>query len=310
MHTTLYTHPVCLEHDTGPHHPECADRLKAVLAVLEGENFTFLHRAIAPHATREQLLRVHHMAHVDQVMNALPHGDGWHHLDPDTVISAHSGEAALRAAGAVCAAVDDVAAGRSRNAFCAVRPPGHHAESDQAMGFCLFNNVAIGALHAREVHGVKRVAVIDFDVHHGNGTQHIFEDDPDLFYGSTHEAHAYPNTGMPEERGIDGNVVNAPLAAGTGSASFREAMADAVLPALRAFEPGFILISAGFDAHSSDPLANLRLTTEDFAWVTREILKVADQTCSGRVVSVLEGGYDLRALAYACSAHVQALMAG
>ncbi|WP_142848275.1 histone deacetylase family protein [Telmatospirillum sp. J64-1] len=308
MPTLLFTHPACLEHDTGPHHPECADRLKAVLAALEGEEFTLLHREEAPHATMEQLLRAHPPHHVDYVLSHLPHGDMVHHLDPDTVVSANSGEAALRAAGAVVAAVDAVARKECRNAFCAVRPPGHHAERDQSMGFCLFNNVAIGALHAREVHGLRRVAVIDFDVHHGNGTQHIFEEDAELFYGSTHQANAFPGTGGIAECGVGGNICNVPLPPGATGAEFRSAMSEKVLPALRAFRPDIILISAGFDAHASDPMAHLRLTTADFSWVTHEILKIADETCNSRVVSVLEGGYDLTALAACTVAHVRALM--
>lgn len=309
MQTLLFTHPVCLEHDTGPHHPECADRLKAVLQALEGEEFFLLHREEAPHATMDQLLRVHPMHHIDYVMSKVPHGDTSHNwLDTDTVMSRNSGEAALRAAGGVVAAVDAVARGECRNAFVAVRPPGHHAERDEAMGFCFFNNVAVGALHAREAHGFKRVAVIDFDVHHGNGTQHVFESDPDLFYGSTHQANAFPETGTIDETGVAGNICNAPLPPGADSAMFRAAMSDKVLPALRAFKPDFILISAGFDAHISDPMAHLRLVTEDFAWITREVLKVADECCKSRVVSVLEGGYDIRALAVSAAAHVRALL--
>lgn len=308
MPTLLYTHHACIEHDTGPFHPESPDRLKAVLAALEGEAFALLRRVEAPHATTEQLLRVHPQHHIDHVMGALPHGDQPHHLDPDTVVSAASGEAALRAAGAVCAAVDAVARGEARNAFCAVRPPGHHAERDQAMGFCLFNNIAVGAMQARAVHGLRRVAVIDWDVHHGNGTQHVFADDPELFYGSTHQANHYPGTGWEDERGVAGNVVNAPLPAGAGSEQFRAAMAGRILPALKAFRPDIILVSAGFDAHAGDPLAHMRLNTADFAWATREVVAVAEEVCGGKVVSVLEGGYDLPALAASCAAHVRALM--
>jgi len=307
MPTTLFTHPVCIEHDTGPHHPECPERLKVVLAALEDEAFALLLREEAPHATHKQLLRVHPLSHIEQVLGAVPHGEHWHHIDPDTVLSANSGEAALRAAGAVCAAVDAVAAGRTRNAFCAIRPPGHHAEREHCMGFCFFNNVAVGALQARE-RGFKRVAVIDFDVHHGNGTQQVFFDDPDLFYASTHQEDHYPGTGHYYERGAANNIVNFPLAAGSGSQSFRMAMGDVIMPALHDFRPEFILISAGFDGHARDPLAHLRLTTEDFAWVTREILAVAREVCGDRVVSTLEGGYDLGALAASATAHVRALM--
>ena len=235
--------------------------------------------------------------------------EGHYSLDPDTVLSPSSGEAALRAAGALCAAVDAVVAGEGQNAFCAVRPPGHHAEAARAMGFCLFNNVAVGALHAREQHGLARAAVIDFDVHHGNGTQALFAHDAGLFYGSTHQFPYYPGTGSADERGV-GNVVNAPLAANAGSAEFRQAMFDRILPALRDFAPDFTFISAGFDAHAADPLAHLNLVEEDFAWATREIMDIAEASSKGRVVSTLEGGYDLGALGSSAAAHVRALMSG
>ncbi len=308
MSTLLLTHPVCIEHDTGSFHPECPERLKAVLQALETEEFAFLHRDMAPHATIEQLLRAHPMHHIDSIFQAIPHSDSHHHIDPDTVVSANSGEAALRAAGAVCAAVDAVALGQVRNAFCAIRPPGHHAERDQAMGFCLFNNIVVGAMHARAVHGLQRIAVVDIDVHHGNGTQHMFQDDPDLFYASTHQNNSYPGTGEAHEQGVAGNIVNVPLPPGSGSAEFRAAFTDDILPRLRAFKPDMILISAGFDAHAADPLAHFRLTTSDFGWVTRELLTVSDEVCNSRVVSALEGGYDLGALAASVAAHVRALM--
>lgn len=307
MPTLLLTHPVCIEHDTGEFHPECSDRLKVVLNALEGEEFAFLHRDMAPHATMEQLLRVHPMHHIEEVMRAIPHGDLVHHIDPDTVVSTNSGEAALRAAGAVCAAVDAVLARQARNAFCAVRPPGHHAERDQAMGFCLFNNVAIGAAHAVEHHGLARVAIVDFDVHHGNGTQHICQEDARFFYASTHQDNAYPGTGLAHEIGM-GNIVNVPLLAGAGSSDFRTAFTDIILPRLRSFRPELIMISAGFDAHAADPLAYLRLTTEDFRWVTNELVRAAEELCDNRIVSTLEGGYDLHALAASCTVHVRALM--
>ncbi len=219
-----------------------------------------------------------------------------------------SGEAALRAAGAVCAAVDAVVGGAARNAFCAVRPPGHHAERARAMGFCLFNNVAIGAAHARAVHGLDRVAVVDFDVHHGNGTQAIFAADADLFFASTHQYPFYPGTGGRDETGV-GNIVNVPLAAGSGSDEFRQAMTGEILPALRGFAPDMVCVSAGFDAHVDDPLAQLRFTEDDYDWATREIAKAADECCDGRLVSTLEGGYDLAALGRSCATHVRALMA-
>jgi acetoin utilization deacetylase AcuC-like enzyme len=230
-------------------------------------------------------------------------------LDPDTIISPGSGEAALRAAGALVAAVDAVVAGEARNAFCAVRPPGHHAEAARAMGFCLFNNVAVGAEQARKVHGMARVAVVDFDVHHGNGTQHMFEEDADLFYASTHQSPLYPGTGDAEETGV-GNIVNVPLTPMSGSREFRSAMSGIVLPALARFRPDLVMISAGFDAHADDPLASLRFLEADYEWATRQLMAVADEFCGGRVVSTLEGGYDLEALAASAAAHVRALMNG
>lgn len=308
MTTLLYTHPLCLEHDTGDYHPECADRIKAVLAALESEEFSMLLRDVAPRATMEQVMRAHPLDYIDLVLDSVPTGPGQHSLDNDTVLSEHSGEAALRAAGAGVAAVDAVAAGQVHNCFCAVRPPGHHAEISTAMGFCFFNNAAIAALHARDAHGYKRVAVVDFDVHHGNGTQQILWDQPGTFYASTHQEHAYPDTGSADETGGKGVIVNVPLPAGTGSADFRMAFGDMLIPRLRSFSPDFVIISAGFDAHASDPLAHLRLTTADFGWATRQILQVAEETAGRRVVSILEGGYDLRALADSTREHVRALM--
>ncbi len=305
MQTLLVTHLACLGHETPAGHPERPDRLRAVLAALDAPEFATLIRADAPLASVEQLERVHLPIHVETILNAAP-VSGFRRIDADTAMSPGSVEAALRAAGAVVFAVDEVMAGRARNAFCAIRPPGHHAEPDQAMGFCLFNNVAIGALHARDAHGLKRPAVIDFDVHHGNGTQAAFEADPSLFYASTHQFPLYPGTGAPDERGV-GNIVNACLAPGAGSSEFREAFTTQVLPALARFEPDFIFISAGFDAHTDDPLANLALTDDDYAWATRELMRYADKHCAGRVVSTLEGGYDLAALKSSTTAHVRAL---
>lgn len=309
MSTLLITHPVCLEHDPGTHHPECPERLKVVLAALEAEEFLFLMREEAPHATMEQLTRAHPPSHVEHIMSAVPH-EGHHTIDGDTFLSPYTGEAALRAAGAVCLAIDEVMAGKTRNAFCAVRPPGHHAELHQAMGFCFFNNVVVGAYHARVHHNLKRIAVVDWDVHHGNGTQHLLEDDPDFFYASTHQWPLYPGTGDIEETGVAANVVNVPLAPGTASEGFRTAFSTQLLPRLEEFKPELILISAGFDAHKSDPMANLRLEADDYGWATREILAVASRVCEHRVVSVLEGGYDLAALMACTTHHVRALMQG
>lgn len=308
MTTLLITHPACFAHDTGGMHPEHPARLKAVLTALEAPEFAALDRRDAPLADLAQIARVHSRLYVDRVLQAVPES-GYVALDPDTIISPGSGEAALRAAGALVAAVDAVVAGEVRNAFCAVRPPGHHAEAARAMGFCLFNNIAIGAEQARKVHGLARVAVVDFDVHHGNGTQHMFEKDADLFYASTHQWPHYPGTGAAQETGV-GNIVNVPLAPMAGSREFRAAMSGIVLPALIRFRPDMVMISAGFDAHADDPLASLRLHESDYEWATRQLMAVADDCCGGRVVSTLEGGYDLEALAASAAAHVRTLMNG
>jgi acetoin utilization deacetylase AcuC-like enzyme len=308
MATGLVTHPACLGHVTPPGHPERVARLQAVLGGLAAPDFRSLVRIEAPRASPETILLAHTGDLVEAILGAdIPEGR-FGRVDADTTMSPGSAEAALRAAGAVVAAVEEVMAGRLRNAFCAVRPPGHHAERAQAMGFCLFNNVAVGALHARAAHGLQRIAVVDFDVHHGNGTQDIFFDDPNLFYASTHQFPLYPGTGDETERGIAHNIVNAPLPPGAGSTEFHAAMEDRVLPALEEFAPAFIFISAGFDAHRSDPLAGLCLDDSDFAWATAAICGVAAQSCNGRVVSTLEGGYDLDALARSAAAHVRALM--
>ncbi len=307
MTTLLYTHDACLTHDPGSFHPECPDRLRAIFHALAGPAFAGLQRREAPRADVEDLARVHPKGHIERVLGAVPKS-GHVGIDADTVMSPGSGEAALRAAGAVCAAVDAVVKGEAANAFCAVRPPGHHAEPDRAMGFCLFNNVAIGALRAREVHGLERVAVIDFDVHHGNGTQAAFEEDASLFYASTHQYPLYPGTGDTTETGV-GNIVNVPLRPMAGSAQFRQAYSGTILPALDDFRPEMIIISAGFDAHKDDPLAQLQLDEGDYAWVTERLLACAARHAQGRLVSALEGGYDLAALGASAAAHVSALMA-
>jgi acetoin utilization deacetylase AcuC-like enzyme len=307
MTTLLYTHPDCLAHDPGEHHPESPDRLRAVLAALAAEEFAGLERREAPRAALDAVALVHDRGYVDALLDAVP-ASGHAALDPDTVLSPRSGEAALRAAGAVCAAVDAVIAGEARNAFCAVRPPGHHAEPDRAMGFCLFNSVAIGARHALGHSGIERVAVIDFDVHHGNGTQAMFESDADLFYASTHQSPLYPGTGASSETGV-GNIVNAPLRPNSGSPEFRYAFGNIILPALADFRPDFLIVSAGFDAHRRDPLAQLNLTEDDYDWVTRQLTGLAERLCGSRLVSSLEGGYDLQALGASAAAHVRALMA-
>jgi acetoin utilization deacetylase AcuC-like enzyme len=307
LSTLLFTHTACLDHDPGAYHPESPARLKAVLAGLSESEFKDVERITAPRAEDKHLTLVHPVHYVESVMGTIPPA-GRHALDGDTVVCPGSGEAALRAAGAVIAAVDAVVDGKARNAFCAVRPPGHHAEAAQAMGFCMFNNVAVGALHARANHGLERVAVIDFDVHHGNGTQHMFERDPNLFYASSHQWPLYPGTGAAEERGC-GNVVNVPLRPYSGGEAFRSGFERQILPALDRFKPDLVMISAGFDAHADDPLASLQLHEDDYEWVTAALLEVAETHAKGRLVSTLEGGYDLRALAASAAAHVRALKA-
>jgi acetoin utilization deacetylase AcuC-like enzyme len=309
MTTLLLSHSACENHIPDLGHPENPGRLRAVSQALAAAEFGGLLRREAPRAEAAQIARVHPGGFVEDLLAQVP-AEGVHGIDPDTFLSPGSGEAALRAAGAVVAAVDAVMAGEADNAFCAVRPPGHHAEPDRAMGFCLFNNVAVGALHARAAHGLHRVAVVDFDVHHGNGTQAAFWGDPDLFYASTHQSPLYPGTGSPRERGVNANIVNVPLPPGAGSTVFRQAMRDFVVPALTSFQPEFLFISAGFDAHAEDPLAGLDFTEDDYAWVTEELLAVARGACGGRLVSVLEGGYNPDALGRSVAAHVRALMHG
>jgi len=307
MTTLLFTHPACIDHDPGEFHPESPERLRAVLAALEEDEFIALERREAPRAEIDDIARVHPRDFVEALLAAVP-AEGRVGIDPDTILSPGTGEAILRASGAVCAAVDAVVAGEADNAFCAVRPPGHHAEPHRAMGFCLFNSVAIGAARARAVHGLERVAVVDFDVHHGNGTQAAFESDPSLFYASTHQSPLYPGTGDASEHGV-GNIVNVPLAPMSGSAEFRRGVERMILPALEEFRPSLVMISAGFDAHRRDPLAQLMLVEEDYTWVTERLADVARRHAEGRLVSSMEGGYDLAALAASAAAHVRALMA-
>ncbi len=305
MTTGLYTHQACLTHDTGHGHPERIQRLEAILRLLDDPIYATLDRREAPLATREQIARVHAVSYIEEVFAAIPNV-GFGELDGDTVLSPGSGAAALRAAGAMTAAVGAVMTGDLTNAFCAVRPPGHHAERDLAMGFCIFNNVAVGAAEAIAVHGLSRVAIFDFDVHHGNGTQHIFAADPRVLYASTHQSPLYPGTGAKSEKGV-GNIVNAPLPPYAGSEEFRDACENVILPAIAKFRPELLLISAGFDAHRADPLASLEFETEDYVWITDELVKLAAEYCDGRIVSTLEGGYDLNALAESTAAHVHAL---
>ncbi|MEM1265244.1 MAG: histone deacetylase family protein [Pseudomonadota bacterium] len=309
MTTALLTHPAGLDHVTPDGHPERVARLEAILAALDHPDFAGLDRREAPRATDAEILRAHPAAHLNQIRAASPSAGGVS-LDPDTHMSAGSFEAALRAAGANVAAVDLVMAGEAQNAFAAMRPPGHHAEATRPMGFCLFGNVVIGARHALDGHGLSRVAIVDFDVHHGNGTQDLVWDDPRIFFASTHQMPLYPGTGRSEERGAHGQILNVPLAPGDGGAAFRARMERLVLPALDAHRPEMIFISAGFDAHRDDPLANLEFDEDDFVWATREIMAVAGTHAGGRVVSTLEGGYNLAALASSTAAHVKALMGG
>jgi len=308
MSTLFYSHPTCIDHDPGSYHPECPDRLRSVMAGLSEDEFKHLDRREAPEIALSQVELVHSSQYVEQIMDNVP-SEGLVSLDPDTSLSPASGEATRRAAGSAVTAVDEVVAERADNAFCAIRPPGHHAESSRAMGFCLFNSAAIAAFHAREAHKMERVAVVDFDVHHGNGTQHSLENNAGMFYGSSHQFPAYPGTGSASETGCADNVCNVPLAAGAGSREFRKAYENRILPSLRAFNPELLIISAGFDAHTRDPLAQLNVQTEDYAWLTRQLMDVADECCDGRVVSLLEGGYDLDALRESAQAHVRTLMA-
>ncbi|WP_419898284.1 histone deacetylase family protein [Roseomonas sp. USHLN139] len=307
MSLLLVTHRACLGHSNGEGHPEEPGRLRAVLAALEGEEFATAIQEQAPRATEEQLLRVHPRHHVEGILAIRPEGDDIVMLDGDTGMSAGSAEAALRAAGAGIAAVDAVCRGEVRRAFCAVRPPGHHAEPDRPMGFCLFSNAAIAARHAQAAHGLGRVAILDFDVHHGNGTQAVVEADPTILFLSSHQSPCYPGTGLESETGV-GNVINATLPPGADGEAFRAAWRDRLLPALEGFGPELIIVSAGFDAHARDPLAQLRVREADFNWLTAEICRIADRLCGGRVVSTLEGGYDLEALASSAAGHVRALL--
>ncbi|MGH8073905.1 MAG: histone deacetylase family protein [Lysobacter sp.] len=303
----LYTHLACLDHDPGAAHPERPGRLRAVIEAVSA-TFPELDWLDAPRASRSQLSRVHDDALIARVLDTeAAAGAAPLALDPDTLLGHGSAEAALRAAGAGIAAVDAVMTNAARRTFCAVRPPGHHATATIAMGFCLFNNIAIAAAHACDAHRLQRVAVVDFDVHHGNGTQAIFQADPRVMYLSSHQSPLYPDTGHADERGV-GNVLNLPLAAGTGGEEFRSVWRDRLLPALQGFRPQLLLISSGFDGHRLDPLAQLELGADDYRWLTSELVAIAERHADGRVVSMLEGGYDLAALRESSVAHVGALL--
>jgi acetoin utilization deacetylase AcuC-like enzyme len=303
--TALITHSVCLEHEMGAHHPESPARLRAVLSALERHELTKLMQNVeAPLATEDQLAAAHTHAYVDRIFQASPLDD-YAYLDPDTSMNPHTLDAARRAAGAVIAGVDRVMRGESSNAFCAVRPCGHHAERETAMGFCFFNNVAVGAYHALNEYDLQRVAILDFDVHHGNGTEDIFRREPRVMFCSSFQHPYYPGSGADTR---SDHIIPTPLAARTGSDTFRRAIADTWWPALNRFQPELIIISAGFDAHKDDPLAYLELTEDDYVWVTEEICNIADRYADGRIVSALEGGYNLTALGNSAAAHVSVLV--
>ena len=306
MSVALISHEACAGHVTPPGHPEQVARLDAVISALEGMDLV---RVPAPMAAEDDLLRCHPASYLQAIRSAEPE-EGWAQIDADTFVSPGSVEAALRAAGGVVRAVDMVLGGEETRAFSAGRPPGHHAERETAMGFCLFGNVAIGAKHALDHHGLKRVAIVDFDVHHGNGTQDLMWDEPRCLTVTSHQFPLWPGTGKRDEDGAFGNVVNLPLPPGSDGAHMRRVYKAEIFPRLEEFEPELILISAGFDAHVDDPLANLEWQTEDFAWLTRELCRIAQEHCGGRVVSALEGGYDLTALGDSVAAHVAALMEG
>lgn len=311
MATRLYEHPIFLEHITPSGHPERPDRLRSLNIALEHPNFERLDRKEAPQANEDAVLLAHPEEHLLAVMRQIPEEDGEiNRIEADTYVSQKSLQAALTGIGAAMAAVDDVLTGAADNVFVAARPPGHHAETAKAMGFCLFNNVAIAARHAQKAHGAERVAIIDWDVHHGNGTQDIFWNDTSVLFCSTHQMPLYPWSGDKNETGVKNNVVNAPLSPNTGSEHFREAFKSRVLPAIADFSPDLILISAGFDAHHRDPLAQINLVGEDFDWATGRLLEMADKYTSNRVVSLLEGGYDLEGLAESAAMHILRMMKG
>ncbi|WHO72631.1 histone deacetylase family protein [Rhizobium sp. BT03] len=311
MSTRLYEHPIFLEHVTPAGHPERSDRIRAINVALEHPNFERLERRQAPEASEDAVLLAHPEEHLKAVMREIPdEEDRINQLEADTYASPKSLQAALTGIGGAMAAVDDVFSGAADNVFVAARPPGHHAEKMTAMGFCFFNNAAIAARHAQKRHGAERVAIIDWDVHHGNGTQDIFWDDPSVLFCSTHQMPLYPGSGAKDEKGKHNTIVNAPLSPNVGSDHFREAFKSRVLPAVADFRPDLIIISAGFDAHHRDPLAQINLTGEDFDWATGRVLELADRHAKNRVVSLLEGGYDLEGLAESAGMHILRMMKG
>lgn len=308
MTTLYYRHDDFLLHDTGRGHPECPARLRAIDQAVADKSFAGLRpmKAEIPADIRDRLALIHRPAMIERVLTSIPEHT-YLHLDADTVASPGSSTAALRAVATACEAIDHVLSGKASNAFCALRPPGHHATPTQPMGFCLFNNIAIAAEFARRQYGLQRIAIVDFDVHHGNGTQAAFYRQPQVFYASSHQMPCYPGSGTVEETGV-GNIVNQPLAPGSGGEAFRRAYQQKILPALGEYQPQLLLLSAGFDAHRDDPLAALNLLEEDYAWLTWRLLEIAERCCQGRIVSLLEGGYNLKALASSVAAHVGALV--
>ena len=308
MTTFLFENPIFLEHHTPEGHPERSDRIRALNLALEHERFSALTRKTAPQANEDFVLLAHPESHLRAVMNVIPE-EGINHFEADTHASPASLQAALTGIGGAVAAVDAVFSGEADNAFVAARPPGHHAEREKAMGFCFFNNAAIAARHAQKAHGAERVAIVDWDVHHGNGTQDIFFNDPSVLFCSTHQMPLYPGTGAKDETGA-GNIVNAPLSPDTGSDHFREAFKSRVLPRVADFKPDLIIISAGFDAHHRDPLAQINLVADDFDWATGKLMDLSEKSANNRVVSLLEGGYDLEGLAESAATHIFRLMRG
>lgn len=309
MSTLLISHPACLDHVTPPGHPERPDRMRAVEQALEDERFHILAREQAPMADADIVTLAHPLDYFEAIRQASP-SEGMVRIDADTTMSPGSFEAALRGAGGAALGVDEVMNQKAANVFVATRPPGHHAETAKPMGFCFFNNAAIAARYAQKRYDVERVSIVDFDVHHGNGSQDIFWSGKDVLYCSTHEMPLYPGTGAVGETGEHNMIVNAPLRAGDGGMQFREAFETVILPRLRDFRPDLLIISAGFDAHTRDPLANLNLVEADYTWVTQRLMQIADESAQGRIVSILEGGYDLQGLARSVAAHVTTLMRG
>jgi acetoin utilization deacetylase AcuC-like enzyme len=303
----IYTHESAFAHDTGAGHPESIARIQSVMDALDGAPLNELPRIQAREATTAELTRAHPISYIQRLQDSLPFDEDYAFIDGDTVLCAETLEAATHGAGAVCQAVDDIATGNTQRGFCAMRPPGHHAMPEQAMGFCFYGNIFIGARHAQEAHNITKIAIIDFDVHHGNGTDFMARKTDNIFYISSHQAPLFPGTGDPADN-IDGKILNINFDAGTSSETFRSTYKDTVFPALHAFKPNLIMISAGFDAHKNDPIGGMKLTDGDFNWVTTKLAKIANQYCDGRIVSVLEGGYNLTALKSCVAAHVKALM--